>query len=592
MAPEMFVYQGVLSYTSAVDIWAAGVMAIQILVGTIPNLQQLQDYGGTSSRYDPFGKIDVSSQARHFTRRLFVQRPEWRPNAKQCSEDPWLQMKTAAPTYPNPNAFGFGKPPAKAESSRKAQAVSAPEYPWLQTKAVAPEHPKPNASGFGKTPIKVNNPRKAQASAPYNAPNVGRVASLSESTPTELSRKAYRDPVPAIQPMSVRPAATLPHTAPVKTSLALAVPLTRSKRMQIDDGPHSTVGSFVIERQQECLLLDKDTSPVRAVAWGNSRWVIASASSDTTVMVWESSTLQVSTLWGHAKAVRAVEFSNDDRLLASASDDRSILIWAAAPSPSPSPVPGWSPWKCHGVLRDHQGPVVSVSFSHDDKYLASASDDHTVVIWDADTMSKARTLNKFDMPVGSAKFSATDRTLVVVLRGGLDVEVWSELRRGGWTMHKKYSWSSPVLYGSTRSIATRGVEPHYWLSTVTSTGWASIDSRDGPCAMGVTSDIPLQAISPGSGSDRLAGPDWVATLQDPSPQQGKQRYPEIGNHGHFDLWKSRMGSRYVQSTRLSAKIRYLPGTHKGANDVKISRFGDTAFALQDGTSIFVVGAFS
>jgi WD40 repeat protein len=66
-----------------------------------------------------------------------------------------------------------------------------------------------------------------------------------------------------------------------------------------------------------------------------------------------------------------VAFSHDSTWLASASVDRTVKIWDA------------SSGACLQTLEGHSSAVWSIAFSHDSTWLASASLDRTVKIWDA-----------------------------------------------------------------------------------------------------------------------------------------------------------------------------------------------------------------
>ncbi len=87
------------------------------------------------------------------------------------------------------------------------------------------------------------------------------------------------------------------------------------------------------------------------------------------------------TLEGHSSGVCSVAFSHDSAWLASASADNTVKVWDA------------SSGECLRTLEGHSSAVCSVAFSHDSARLASASGDNTVKVWDASSGQCLRTLS-------------------------------------------------------------------------------------------------------------------------------------------------------------------------------------------------------
>jgi WD40 repeat protein len=105
-------------------------------------------------------------------------------------------------------------------------------------------------------------------------------------------------------------------------------------------------------------------------------------------------------LAGHTGAVRCLAFAPDGTTLASGADDRQIKLWDPA-SGREKAVP----------LIGHTQPVASLAFTPDGGTLASGSEDRTVRLWDVATARELFSLEGHQGKVRCVVFSPDGRTL-------------------------------------------------------------------------------------------------------------------------------------------------------------------------------------
>ncbi|KAJ5698402.1 hypothetical protein N7462_000407 [Penicillium macrosclerotiorum] len=154
-----------------------------------------------------------------------------------------------------------------------------------------------------------------------------------------------------------------PQTSIIRREFAADIPMWLSRLTQVDE-------SWIAELQA----LEGQAGPVRSVAFSGDGRLLASASDDQIVWLWNSTTgLPEQKFEGHSGSVQSVAFSPDDRLLASGSNDETLRLWNTATG------------ALEQTLEGHSGPIQSVIFSPDGRFLASGSSDHTVRLWDTAT---------------------------------------------------------------------------------------------------------------------------------------------------------------------------------------------------------------
>ena len=93
-------------------------------------------------------------------------------------------------------------------------------------------------------------------------------------------------------------------------------------------------------------------------------------------------------LTNHLGCVNCVKWSRDGKWLASSGDDAIIMLWSLRHKGLSAPAfgsdkPTHEQWGCGFMLRGHSGDVFDISWSQDHRYLASASVDNTIIVWNA-----------------------------------------------------------------------------------------------------------------------------------------------------------------------------------------------------------------
>ena len=93
----------------------------------------------------------------------------------------------------------------------------------------------------------------------------------------------------------------------------------------------------------------------------------------------------------HLACVNCVRWSNSGKYLASAGDDQRIILWTKSAYGGGAVFGGGGKinhesYKVAHTLRLHDGDILDVSWSPGDVWLATASVDNSVVIWDVDKL--------------------------------------------------------------------------------------------------------------------------------------------------------------------------------------------------------------
>ncbi|KAI0031862.1 WD40-repeat-containing domain protein [Vararia minispora EC-137] len=154
-----------------------------------------------------------------------------------------------------------------------------------------------------------------------------------------------------------------------------------------------------------------DRNYVRSVAFSSDCTLLAAASEDNLIRVWDVlSTELLHTLLDHSREVYALDFILNSQTLLSASGDRTIRVWSLTSSPP-----------THTVLaiasdqNQKNTGITALSASPDGRYAAAGSSGGTIRVWDLKTGSAIVEWKAHDDQIYSISWSRAG-----LISGGLD----------------------------------------------------------------------------------------------------------------------------------------------------------------------------
>ena len=137
--------------------------------------------------------------------------------------------------------------------------------------------------------------------------------------------------------------------------------------------------------------------------------ILASASLDSTVVLWDAVSSQVRATLAHTEAVWSTKFSPDGSSLVSVSQGE-IWLWDVGSG------------QVQAILEGHTRSVPPMSFSPDGSILAIGINDGTIWLWDMGSGQVQATLKGHATPVWSMEFSPDGSILAIASRD--EIQFW------------------------------------------------------------------------------------------------------------------------------------------------------------------------
>ncbi|EIW80774.1 WD40 repeat-like protein [Coniophora puteana RWD-64-598 SS2] len=174
---------------------------------------------------------------------------------------------------------------------------------------------------------------------------------------------------------------------------------------------------------------------ISAIAWFSDGKRFATAGEEPVVRIWSANTgMQIGEITGHHETINALSISADGTKLATASDDHTVLLFDTR-----------SMHLLVDPLTGHKGAVYVVKLTPDGTRVVSGGHDNTVRLWDART---GRALHVFETHTGAVRALSVTKDGSKLASGGDDNCVYV------WDMRTFERLAGPFQHdGSVRSVS-------------------------------------------------------------------------------------------------------------------------------------------
>ncbi|HQU57702.1 MAG TPA: WD40 repeat domain-containing protein, partial [Saprospiraceae bacterium] len=226
-----------------------------------------------------------------------------------------------------------------------------------------------------------------------------------------------------------------------------AVSRKAKQRNQQSETGHLPTGQQQEENRLRLFQANGHHDEILAVAISPNGQLLATASKDTTVRLWNANTYAwLHTFIAHTDAVNALAFSPDGRELLTGSDDKTAILWdantfdlkrrmehpraveavaftadgtqlliGASTSASEGQLAIWNAGDTPTIVDAHTAPITALAVSADGRWIATGAADKKVMLWAVSDFSKTEEDADLGSPVNSLAFAPDSLSLLAGL---------------------------------------------------------------------------------------------------------------------------------------------------------------------------------